>query len=150
MMIDTEIVSGDIARLKGSNTSGEVMHVTGEELMLNINGFTVRVPLSEVEKIQSKQKKQSLSAGGVELNDKPVQLSLDLRGKYSYEVKELLERFLYDSVVNGLTEVSIIHGKGSGKLREEVRRQLKETNIVKSYRAGNWNEGDAGVTIVEL
>jgi dsDNA-specific endonuclease/ATPase MutS2 len=66
------------------------MHVTsGEELMLNINGFTVRVPISEVEKIQSKPKKNSLSAGGVELNEKPVQLSLDLRGKYSYEVKEL-------------------------------------------------------------
>jgi DNA mismatch repair protein MutS2 len=150
IVITTEIFTGDIARLKGSNTSGEVMHVSGEELMLNINGFTVRVPISEVEKVQSKPKKQSLSAGGVELNEKPVQLSLDLRGKYSYEVKELLERFLYDSVVNGLTEVSIIHGKGSGKLREEVRRQLKETNIVKSYRAGNWNEGDAGVTIVEL
>jgi DNA mismatch repair protein MutS2 len=148
--ISSELSAGDIARLKGSNTSGEVMHVSGNEILLNINGFTVRVPVSDIEKIQSKPKKESLSSGGVELNEKPVQLSLDLRGKFSYEVKDILERFLYDSVVNGLTEVSIIHGKGSGKLREEVRRQLKETNIVKSYRAGNWNEGDAGVTIVEL
>jgi len=149
-IVKTRVMTGDIARLKGSNTSGEVLSVTTDEIMLNINGFTVRVPLADIEKIKDKPIHESLSGAGVQLNDKPVQLSLDLRGKYSYEVKELLERFLYDSVVNGLTEISIIHGKGSGKLREEVRRQLKETNIVKSYRAGNWNEGDAGVTVVEL
>lgn len=145
-----DIHPGDTVRLRDSNTSGEVMEISGNELTLNINGFTVKVNISEAERISaSKALKQSVSSA-TELNEKPVELSLDLRGKYSYEIKDILERFLYEAITNGLNQVNIVHGKGSGKLREEVRRQLKGMKFVKSFRSGNWNEGDAGVTVVEI
>ena len=86
----------------------------------------------------------------VTLNEGVVELSLDLRGKYTHEIGDTLEKFIQNSIDNGLTEVSIIHGKGSGKLREEVKKQLKRNTDVKSFRIGNWNEGDSGVTILEL
>ncbi|MEO8447977.1 MAG: Smr/MutS family protein, partial [bacterium] len=60
------------------------------------------------------------------------------------------EKFIYESSLYGLKEVSIIHGKGSGKLREEVKKNLKSNSHIKSFRIGNWNEGDSGVTIIEL
>jgi DNA mismatch repair protein MutS2 len=61
-----------------------------------------------------------------------------------------MERFLHDTYLAGLTQVRIIHGKGTGKLRLTVRRELARHSLVKSFRAGdNW-EGGEGVTIVEL
>ena len=62
----------------------------------------------------------------------------------------MIDKFLHKSSVNGLKSVEIIHGKGTGKLRTEVQKYLKSNPIVLSHRLGNWNEGDTGVTIVEL
>jgi len=61
-----------------------------------------------------------------------------------------LDRFLNDAFVAGLHQVSVIHGKGTGTLRQAVREQLAEHPLVKSYRPGGYGEGGAGVTIVEL
>jgi DNA mismatch repair protein MutS2 len=61
-----------------------------------------------------------------------------------------LERFLHDTYMAGLNRVKIIHGKGTGKLRLTVRRELARHSLVKSFRPGdNW-EGGEGVTIVEF
>jgi len=75
---------------------------------------------------------------------------LDLRG-YSLE-EALLEcdRFLDGCVMSGLTQVSIIHGKGTGVLRAGIHDMLKSHRQVKSYRLGNFGEGEAGVTIAEM
>ena len=59
-----------------------------------------------------------------------------------------LDRFLHDAFLSGLTQAKIIHGKGSGTLRETVRRELKRHPLVKSFRPGGYGEGSAGVTIV--
>jgi len=104
-----------------------------------------------LEKISRKEASKEISGlSTVEINDGKIELSIDFRGKYSHEIGDALEKFIYESLTNGLKEVSIIHGKGSGKLREEVKKQLKGNKHVKSFRLGNWNEGDSGVTIAEL
>ena len=61
-----------------------------------------------------------------------------------------LDQYLHDAFVAGLYQVRIIHGKGTGTLRQVVREQLAKHPLVKSYRIGGYGEGDAGVTIVEL
>ena len=61
-----------------------------------------------------------------------------------------LDRYLNDAFMAGLYQVRVIHGKGTGTLRQAVRRQLTGHPLVKSYRPGNYGEGEAGVTIVEL
>jgi DNA mismatch repair protein MutS2 len=61
-----------------------------------------------------------------------------------------LDRFLNDAFVAGLYRVKVIHGKGTGTLREAVREELATHSLVKSYRPGGYGEGGAGVTIVEL
>jgi DNA mismatch repair protein MutS2 len=69
---------------------------------------------------------------------------------YADEIKEKLEDFIYNATLNSITNVTIVHGKGTGKLRDTVRNLLKTNKFVISYRFGSWNEGDTGVTIVEL
>ena len=61
-----------------------------------------------------------------------------------------LDQYLNDAFMAGLYQVRIIHGKGTGTLRQAVREQLANHPLVKSYRLGDYGEGGAGVTIVEL
>ncbi len=61
-----------------------------------------------------------------------------------------LDKYLNDAFMAGLYQVRVIHGKGTGTLRQMVREQLAKHPLVESYRLGGYGEGGAGVTIVEL
>ena len=61
-----------------------------------------------------------------------------------------LDKYLHDAFMAGLIQVRVIHGKGTGTLRQVVRKQLAKHPLVKSYRPGGYGEGGAGVTMVEL
>ena len=61
-----------------------------------------------------------------------------------------LDQYLNDAFMAGLYQVKVIHGKGTGTLRQVVREQLSSHPLVKSYRPADYGEGGAGVTIVEL
>ena len=146
-----KIKAGDIVRIKNSLSTGEVLDISNGHVSVNMNGLIVKADISDLEKISRKEASREISGtSNIEINEGKVELSIDFRGKFSHEIGDALEKFIYDSINNGLKEVSIIHGKGSGKLREEVRKQLKGNRFVKSFRLGNWNEGDSGVTIAEL
>jgi len=61
-----------------------------------------------------------------------------------------LDKYLHDAFVAGLYQIRVIHGKGTGTLRQVIRKQLANHPLVKSYRPGGYGEGGAGVTMVEL
>ena len=61
-----------------------------------------------------------------------------------------LDKYLHDAFMAGLYRVRVVHGKGTGTLRQMVDRQLREHPLVKSHRLGKYGEGGAGVTVVEL
>ena len=61
-----------------------------------------------------------------------------------------LDQFLHDTFMAGLIQVRIIHGKGTGTLRQTVRRVVGKHPLVKSFRPGDYGEGGEGVTVVEL
>lgn len=82
-----------------------------------------------------------LSASGTEV---------DVRGFEADDAVRAVERFLEDATVGGIQIVRIIHGKGRGILREEMKRFLAQNQLVKEFRLGENREGGAGVTIVTL
>jgi len=61
-----------------------------------------------------------------------------------------LDKYLNDAFMAGLYQIRVVHGKGTGTLRQAVREQLAKHPLVKSYRPGDYGEGGNGVTIVEL
>jgi DNA mismatch repair protein MutS2 len=81
---------------------------------------------------------------------KAVERELSLRRLTVDEALWRLDQYLYDAFMAGLSSVRIVHGKGTGKLRRAVHESLAKHPLVKSYRLGDYGEGDYGVTIVEL
>ena len=79
-----------------------------------------------------------------------VASSLDLRGARVEEALEALERYLDDASLAGLPTVTIIHGLGTGALRDAVRTEAAASPLVKSVRPGERGEGGDGATIVAL
>jgi DNA mismatch repair protein MutS2 len=77
-------------------------------------------------------------------------MELDLRGQRAEEALDSLDRYLDASYLAGLPFVRIIHGKGTGKLRQSVREALSQHPHVSSYESGGEREGGDGVTIAKL
>lgn len=85
-----------------------------------------------------------------QVNVTPVANEVRLRQLTVDEALPKLEKYLDDAFMAGLYQIRVIHGKGTGRLRQVVREQLAKHPLVKSYRPGEYGEGGTGVTIVEL
>ena len=79
-----------------------------------------------------------------------VEIELDLHRLTVDEAMPLLHDYLDSACLAGLRQVRIVHGKGSGVLRQAVVRELKKQPVVRSYRPGGKGEGGDGATVVEL
>jgi DNA mismatch repair protein MutS2 len=77
-------------------------------------------------------------------------MELDLRGQRAEDALIMLENYLDKAYLSGMPFVRIIHGKGTGKLRQEVRAALKEHTQVTSFEEGHPNEGGDGVTVAMI
>ncbi len=75
---------------------------------------------------------------------------VDVRGMIGDDAWFVVDKYLDDAVLAGIPSVRIIHGKGTGALRAALWKYFKSDRRIKSYRHGEWGEGDAGVTIVEF
>ena len=102
-----------------------------------------KVPKAVVEPSSTAHRQSSVltSSPGIEL---------DLRGQRAEDALDMLDRYLEKATMTGLPFVRIIHGKGTGKLRQEVRAALKNHPHVTSYEEGGDKEGGAGVTVAKL
>ena len=83
-------------------------------------------------------------------NIAPVTEEVHLRRLTIDEAIIKLDQYLHDAFMAGLYQVRVIHGKGTGTLRQAAREQLAKHPLVKSYRPAVYGEGGAGVTIAEL
>jgi DNA mismatch repair protein MutS2 len=75
---------------------------------------------------------------------------IDLRGLRAAEIEDVVMQAVDSAVRADLKSIRIIHGKGTGALRERVAEMLRKESRVASFRLGAWNEGGAGVTVAEL
>lgn len=120
------------------------------EIMVQAGVMKLNVKLKDIRLIEEK-KAAAPTSGKVGLGaGKQVGLELDVRGMLVDEANIIVDRYLDDAYNAGLSEVNIIHGKGTGALRTGIQAFLKRHPLVKGYRMGSYGEGDAGVTVVTL
>ena len=129
--------------LSKADNKGEVLVQAG------IMKITVKLADLRASKEINEYKKKKTSRE-MKLNLKAVQSSLDLRGFDSEEAVFRTDQYLDEAYMAGLNEITIIHGKGTGILRNSISDMLKRHPHVKSYRLGEYGEGGTGVTVAEL
>lgn len=96
-------------------------------------------------------KKKSTGAGKLKMSKSAsVSTEINLIGKTTDEAIALLDKYLDDAYLAHMPSVRIVHGKGTGALRKAVHSHLKRLKYVKSFRLGEFGEGDSGVTIAEF
>ena len=75
---------------------------------------------------------------------------IDLRGLLGDEAWQQVDKYLDEALIAGFSKVRLIHGKGTGALKNALWQRLKSDKRIKSYRIGQYGEGDGGVTVAEL
>jgi len=152
------IVPGDKVLLRGyGNAAADVISISPDgvlSLQAGIMKITAREnEVSLVEGTQPEIKKQPAKAGaGAEAKQlsQAAKPELDLRGMMTDEALPILTRFLDNARMANLDTVTVIHGKGTGAMRQAVHGCLRSEPQIKSFRLGRYGEGEDGVTIVEL
>lgn len=145
------VKEGDYVFIKDSHSPGLLVEVSKDNATVDLNGVVFKVKTKDLKKAGNINKKfTKFEERHFKLVEIPYESSLDIRGIYSVEVYEKVDKFLQNANLNTIPVVSIVHGKGTGRLRKEVNGILSKHKLVKSFRLGNWNEGDSGTTIVEL
>ena len=130
------------------NQKGEVMVMAGIiNIKANIKDLSIDTNYIEPKKEPPKPKKTASFKNNKAMN---VSYEIDLRGLYVDEAIEKVDKFIDDAFLAGMDTISLIHGKGTGALRTGIHEYLRRHSRVKKYRLGEFGEGDAGVTIVEL
>lgn len=121
-------------------------------VQVGILKFNVNISDLALAKEEKKEKKGGSAYRKVlqEKAESGYSQSIDLRGKNTDEAIGEIEKFFDNSIILGLKEVQIIHGKGTGALREGITQYLKKSRYVDEFRLGTLKEGGAGVTVVSL
>ena len=151
---------GDKVRLKDNNMVGEVTQIAAKYISVSVGSIISKIAPGKVEKISNQQYKEqtrstfrpvihydSESISRRKLEFKPT---IDIRGQRLADALDIVMHFIDDATMVGVGQVKILHGKGNGVLREEIRKYLKTVPSVASFRDEAVQQGGAGITVVEM
>jgi len=148
---------GDDVEIVAMHQVGTVVTLPDDkgDFMVKVGIMKLKTNLKDVRKKKdestSKTKKMK-NTGATGTISKTMNLSseIDVRGETVDTAVIIIDKFLDDALMSSLSQVRIIHGKGTGLLRAGIHSYLKRLSYVKSYRLGTFGEGDSGVTVVEF
>ena len=143
----TSLKTGTQASVLSVNKDGVLQLQAG---ILRITAKQDEVRVVEGETQSQKAAKQYIRRTEHKLRSLGAKAEVDLRGMTTDEAELTLAQFLDRAMVSNLTQVTVIHGKGTGAVRKAVHAYLKRCKGVASFRLGRYGEGEDGVTIVEL
>ena len=163
-VVKQELAVGAKVKVEGSNLMGEVMQIEGKWVTISVGDITSRVKKDavtvisnkEFQNVASQSVKTSQRSYSVQVDEQINQRKLsfkdeiDIRGERLDEALLSVSRFLDDAVLVGAHRVRILHGKGTGVLKEEIRKWLKTNPAVKSFSDEDVRFGGAGITVVDM
>ena len=151
---------GDKVRLKDNDMVGEVVQVSSKYVSVSVGSIISKIAPGKVERISNQQYKDktrstfrpvihydSESVSRRKLEFRPT---IDIRGQRLSDALDIVMHFIDDATMVGVGQVKILHGKGNGVLREEIRKYLRTVPAVKAFRDEAIQQGGAGITVVEM
>ncbi|MFP3124897.1 endonuclease MutS2 [Ectobacillus funiculus] len=142
---------GDEVKVLTFGQKGQLLEkVSDKEWSVQIGILKMKVKEKDMQYISSPKQTEKRTLATVKGKDYHVGLELDLRGERYEEALHRVEKYIDDALLANYPRISIIHGKGTGALRQGVQEYLKKHRAVKSFRYGDAGEGGLGVTVVEF
>ena len=142
---------GNRVRIVSLNQEGDLIELIGNDrARVQVGSMNTVVKIRDLERLGDRKHKAPRKTITHTPSTDNASREIHLLGMTVEEATEAVDRFLDQSVMAGLQQVYVVHGKGTGKLRRKLSDYLKSHHEVQSIRLGNWNEGGAGVTIVKL
>ncbi|MBP2025908.1 endonuclease MutS2 [Peptoniphilus stercorisuis] len=144
---------GDSVRVSSLDAEGTVLELPDSQgnVLVQIGMMKMKLPKASLvmsEKVEEKSKQRTKKI--IERKAKNITTEIDVRGMNFDDAKIEVDKYLDDAYLSGLKSVRIIHGKGSGVLRQKLKEDLRYNKHVKSTKDAPYNEGGTGVSIVEL
>jgi len=145
------IREGDQVVLDDGSTSMDVQEVDGEEAVVVMGSMHMRVDLTRLTKVGGPRREPESGYGSdVSMAALDASPSIDVRGDRVEDVRQRVQHFIDDAIAAGLHSVEILHGKGTGALRQVIHEELKARSDVEDVRTAPIEQGGAGVTLVDL
>lgn len=151
----SELKLGDRVKILTIDQKGNVLTLPDErgELQVQVGLMKLTVNIRSVMKIQDGSKKKSQKAQYSSLyrmKAENISPNINVVGKNLDEAELLVDKYLDDAYMGGLNEVTVIHGRGAGILREGLARMFRSHKHVGQFRKGSYSEGGDGVTVITL
>lgn len=152
--IGDKAVVGQTVLVSKISKTGNIVSISSGNARVNCGGMVITCKLSELfaaPTVKVEKSKSKVSTAKIVRDETRTSgIELDIRGEMVMDACETIDRFLDDAVLDHISTVTIIHGKGTGALRSGVHSHLKGHPQVKKFHLGAYGEGDSGVTVVEL
>jgi len=140
------IAVGDWVKLKSTNQQGQVLQLKKKQVVVNINGIRMEIGLSQLLRAEAPKVQKQVSIKHESIASVPLELNV-----IGYRVEEalpLVSRYIDDCLRAKMPFARIIHGHGTGALRQAVHTLLAKQDRIESYRLGGQGEGGVGATVV--
>ena len=151
-----DIQLGMLVEVIPFNATGTVISLPNKsnEVQIQIGNTKMNISLSNLNKTKKTLTNENFSTTKVNRNNgsksKYISPEINVIGQNVDEAIYIIDKYLDDCAISNISPIRIVHGKGTGKLREGIHAFLKKHPHVKSFRLGTFGEGEMGVTVVEL
>lgn len=146
-----EIKAGDEVKLLKLNQKGTIVEkVSDKEFLVQVGIMKVKMKREDLQPLGKQKQTYEKPLTTIRGSNYHVSTELDLRGERFEDALLKLEKYIDDSLLAGYGKVSIIHGKGTGALRNGVKEFVKKHPRIAGQRSGEAGEGGSGVTVIEL
>lgn len=148
-----ELKVGETVRATSLNSEGVVLELpdSKNQVLVQMGMLKMKLPLetlikTNVEKEVQKTKTRNI----IDKKSKYIKTEIDIRGNNFEDARVIVDKYIDDAYLSGIKEIRIIHGKGTGVLREKIRDYLRKNKYVKHYEDAPSNQGGYGATVVEF
>ena len=153
--ISTEIKYkiGDQVQVKGSDISGEITEIKKNKITIRFGALTTKTTIENIEKVDqgnAKKVKKYISESSYFNKQQSFKSEIDIRGMRTHEALSEVDSLIDTALIMGVSKLRILHGKGNGILRTEIRKHLKQNPTIVNMLYERVGLGGEGISIIEL